>query len=55
MLNGGGHYNHLRSKVMVNRDFMDAVALPTTVNPLTEAGALICPPPLINLKKIKKH
>jgi len=41
MLNGGGHYNHLRSKVMVNRDFTEAVALPATVNCLTEAAASV--------------
>ena len=47
MLNGGGHCNHLQSKVMVNHDFMEAVALPTTVNRLMEAGAIRQSPPLI--------
>jgi hypothetical protein len=47
MLNGGEHCNHLQSKVLVNRDFMEAVALPTTVNHLMEAGALRQPPPLM--------
>jgi len=47
MLNGGGHCNHLQSKVMVNHDFMEAVALPTMVNCFTEVGALRQPPPLM--------
>ena len=47
MLNGGGHYNRLQSKVTVNRDFTEAVALPTSINPLTEAGALRQPPRLM--------
>ena len=47
MLNGGGHYNRLQSKVTVNPDFTEAVALPAMVNCLTEAGALRQPPPLM--------
>ena len=47
MVNGGGHCNHLQSKVTVNRDLTETVALPISVNPLTEAGVLGCPPPLI--------
>ena len=47
MLNRGGHCNRLQSKVTVNRDFTEAVALPATVNHLMEAGALRQPPPLM--------
>jgi hypothetical protein len=47
MLNGGRHCNRLQSKVTVNRDFTEAVALPATVNCLMEAGALRQPPPLM--------
>jgi hypothetical protein len=36
MVIGGGHCNGLRSKVTINRDFVEAVALPVTVNRLTE-------------------
>jgi len=53
MLNGGGHYNRLQSKVTVNRDFTEAVAMPASVNRLTEAGILERPPPLIDLKNKK--
>ena len=52
-INGGGQSNRLQSKVTVNHDFMEAVTLPTMVNPLMEVGALRCPPPLINLKNKK--
>jgi hypothetical protein len=38
MLIGGGYYNCLQSKVTVNRDFVEVVALPATVNGLMEAG-----------------
>jgi hypothetical protein len=51
MVNGGGHCNRLQSKVTVNHDLTEAVALPVSVNPLTEAGVLGCLPPLIVLKK----
>ena len=40
MVNGGGHCNRIQSKVTTNRNFTEAVVLPTSVNPLTEAGAL---------------
>ena len=33
---------------------MEAVVLHASVNPLTEAGALGCPPSLMVLKEIKK-
>jgi hypothetical protein len=39
MLIGGRHCNRLQSKVTVNRDFVEVVALPATVNGLMEAGA----------------
>jgi uncharacterized membrane protein YecN with MAPEG domain len=32
IFNGGGHCNHLQSKVTINGDFTEAVALPTSVN-----------------------
>jgi hypothetical protein len=40
-INGDGHCNHLRPKAMVNRGLTEAVALPASVNQLTEAGTLI--------------
>ena len=47
MLNRGGHCNRLQSKVTVNRDFTEAVALPAMVNYLIETDALRKPPPLM--------
>jgi hypothetical protein len=32
MINGGGHCNRLQSKVTVNRDFTEAVSVPTSIN-----------------------
>jgi hypothetical protein len=52
MVIGGGHCNRLQSKVMVNYDFMEAVALPATVNQLMETGVLSCPPPLVRLTEV---
>jgi hypothetical protein len=58
-LNRGGRFslsevgkgNRLRPKVMINLWIMEAVALPTSVNRLTEAGSLQCPPRLIDKKQ----
>jgi hypothetical protein len=47
MLIGGGHCNRLQSKVTFNRDFVEAAALPATVNGLTKAVSVIQPPRLI--------
>jgi hypothetical protein len=51
MLIGGGHCNRLQSIVTVNRDFVEAVVLPASINRLMEAVTLSCPPPLIDLNK----
>ena len=51
MLNEGRHCNRLQSKVTVNRDFTEAVALSTTVNSLMKAGALRQPPPLMMINR----
>jgi hypothetical protein len=39
---------------MVNRDFIETVALPASVNRLTEADELRCSPPLMKIEKQKK-
>jgi hypothetical protein len=49
MVIGGGHCNRLQSKVTVNRDFVEAVALLATVNRLMEMDVLSCPTPLTRL------
>jgi hypothetical protein len=41
-----------RSRLIVT--FMEVVALPTSVNRLTDAGGLRCPSPLIKIEKQKK-
>jgi hypothetical protein len=43
--------NRLQSKVTVNRDFKTTVAMSVSVNRLTEAGGLRCPPPLMKIEK----
>jgi hypothetical protein len=49
MVIGGRHCNRLQLKVTVNREFVEAAALPVTVNRLTETSVLRCAPPLIRL------
>jgi len=53
-INRGGHYNRLESKVTVTDDSTEAVALPATINILTEADVLQMSTSVNELNKQKK-